>query len=33
MLGRITKETLDEYYNRDRGTGVTVASPKDEKKK
>jgi len=23
MLGRITHQTLDEYYNRDRGTGVT----------
>jgi len=22
MLGRITKKTLDEYYNRDRGTGA-----------
>jgi V-type H+-transporting ATPase subunit B len=33
MLGRITKETLDEYYNRDRGTNVPVTSPKEEKKK
>jgi len=30
MLGRITKQTLDEFYNRDRGTGV--ATPQPQKK-